>query len=947
MLDLHRHGEASSFDGFGKAVDLARLAKRQGLTALGLSDHGTMTGLVDHWKACLENDIKPILGVEAYFQPKFNKKDPKRDSFHLCLFAENLQGYKNLNKIMTIANKEQKYYKPIVDFALLEKYSEGVICTSGCIASFVSQMAAKGNKTILNKSLDKFVEIFGDNFYMEIQPYKLDERTPEDHKLQERVNITLIKQALKRDIKMVLTSDSHFGNRADYPTYMKMHEIGGHADFAGETYVERYMPAEDELIERFMNVHGKDFKNAEDIAQMCIDGLNDIEEKVEMDILGQLEQDLPKVSKNSAKLLQKNIIKGLKDKGKFTKKYIERCKEEYEVIVHHGFEDYFLIVQDYSLYAKREYGLVDEKTAKGWNDFIKLNNYPEASIKMGPGRGSVCNSAMAYALGITDVDAVFFDLDFTRFLRLDKKKLPDIDLDFETDRRAEIIKYIVDKYGGQAAQICSYGLYKVDNLLNDLAKVCGVGRTEIDEKGKEKFIVDKGELKEIKDYINKHLKDDEFDYDTVSRKSQTKMYNKLYDDIIIHFSKMYKKMRYTGTHAAGVAIVGGDLLDYTSIETKGSKDKGTYAEVTAYDLNNLEAINAIKFDILGLRTLSITKELEEMTGECFSYEWLEDEEVYDYFRQGKTDGVFQFEKNTAKGILRGIETDSFKDVVAASALNRPGPLSLKMPDQYASNKISGDYGNEPWSDFTNKTYGTIVYQEQITAICREVGMMTHGEADKVLKFMKGGNSEGLASAVEGRKKEEEELRNIFIKGAMKTRGLTKQQGIELFDRITVYSFNEGHSTGYSIISLEQMYYKVHHPEQFWYTTLKYAANEGALATLKVEAVKEGNIILLPHVNYGAKYQIVNVEGESALAEGLSNIKNVGAKAAEFIEKEKLKNGRFKNKEDFMERIKVPKTPVNVGVIKALEEVGALVFNKKVYFERVQKYNSTLYMKGMR
>ena len=501
-------------------------------------------------------------------------------------------------------------------------------------------------------------------------------------------------------------------------------------------------------------------------------------------------------------------------------------------------------------------------------------------------------------------------------------------MDFETDRRQEVIEYIIKKYPGKAAQICSYGLYKVDNLLNDLFKVCGV--EEADEK------------KEIKDYVRGHVVDDDFNYDKAKRETTCKNYNRHYDNIILHFSKMYKKVRFIGKHAAGVAVVGGNLLDYTSIEAKGSKDKGTYSVSTAYNLNNLDEINVIKFDMLGLRTLSITKELEDMTDECFSYEWLEDPEIYEYFAEGKTDGIFQFEKGTAKGILKDIKTDSIDDVIAASALNRPGPLSLKMPDHYAHSKESGNFGGEPWDDYTNKTYGTIVYQEQIQQICINIGGLTYADADRVVKFMKSTNM--TEAQIREREKEIGDLKRRFIDGCKENKGMTKDQANELFEKITVYSFNQGHSTGYALISMQQMYFRVKHPELFWYTTLKYANNEGDLFRIKIEAVKDGNVILLPHVNYDTKYSIVKIQGESALAEGLSNIKNVGVKAAAAIESEREKNGPYTSHENFMER--VPKRQVNAGVVKALEEAGALLFDEKTYFDRVKKYNSQIYSFGL-
>jgi DNA polymerase-3 subunit alpha len=398
---------------------------------------------------------------------------------------------------------------------------------------------------------------------------------------------------------------------------------------------------------------------------------------------------------------------------------------------------------------------------------------------------------------------------------------------------------------------------------------------------------------------------------------------------------MFKKVRFIGTHAAGVAVVGGDLLDYSSIEVRGNKTSG-YVRTTAYDLNNLEEINAIKFDILGLRTLSITKELEELTDDCFNYDWLEDEELYDYFREGKTDGIFQLEKPTAKKILSSIETHNANDIIATSALNRPGPLQLKMPDQYAEHKKLKNYGKEPWAEFTNETYGAIVYQEQVQSIVTEIGLLTWADADKVLKVMKS------TYDMDRNRDEVNRIRKGFIEGCKKSRGMSKEEALQLFNKLIVYSFNKGHSTGYSLISIQQMYYKVNYPELFWYVTLKYA-NDADLYRLKAEAVKDGNVILIPHVNYGTRFSIVEIEGENALAEGLINIKGVGEKAALSIEEEKKKHGKFTSRENFLER--VPKRTVNAGTVKALEESGALVFDKNTYFERVKKYNSRLYMYG--
>ena len=456
MVDLHRHDEYSTFDGFGKATELAKLAKELGHTSLSTTNHGNTNGLIQTYQACKEVGIKAILGVEGYFLPKWKEKVR---GYHLILIAKNLEGYENLNRIQYEGEK-QKYYNPIWDFKLLKKYSKGLICTTACVAGYLAQCILQDNYELAEKFLIKLKSIFQDDLYIEIQPYKIS-----DKGAQEKVNAEAIKLADKLGIKCILTSDSHRGRKEDLPTYIKMHEIAGHNTLDIEqTYSERYMPTEKEIVDRFVLMHspstnGGNKKIAVPAslkrAKEFILNLEEIENKCELNYLDSLPLLLPKLQgerSSFAELLSK-VKSGLKERGKYKPEYIKRCKEELEVIKYHGFEDYFLIVADYVNWAK----------SKG--------------IVVGPGRGSVCNSVVAYALKITEVDSILFGLDFRRFLRKDKKKFPDIDLDFETSRRHEVIEYIIAKYPGHSARICSYGLYKVDNLVNDLAKVCGLDTT--------------------------------------------------------------------------------------------------------------------------------------------------------------------------------------------------------------------------------------------------------------------------------------------------------------------------------------------------------------------------------------------------------------------------------------------------------------------------------------
>lgn len=890
MVDLHRHDEFSTFDGFGKATETAARAKELGYTSLGLSNHGNTNGLVKHYLACRDVGIKPILGVESYFLPKYND-EKKRRGFHLCLFAKNKVGYKNLNIIQSEGEKH-KYYNSICDFGLLEQYHEGIICTSACVAGYLAQQIVKGRMDLAEKFIRKMQSIFGDDFYIEVQPYKVSEKG-----LQERINVESIKLAKKFGVKCILTSDSHLVRKDDLPTYIKLHQIAGHdIEWAKNTYAERYMPAEHEIKKRFVKMHKDDFKNPEAMADRMIRNLEELEEKVESDFMGELPQRLPKFDKNedSMILLKKKIKRGLKRRGKWNRQYVNRIKEELKVIKYHGFEDYFLIVADYTNYAKSN------------------------GIYVGPGRGSGCNCLVNYALGITDVDPILFDLDFSRFLRIDKKKMPDIDLDFETARRPEVIKYLVDKYKGHAAQICSYGLYKVDNLINDLAKVCGCD--------------DKEEIKRIKKLCNTCVDPETKElHEDIEEMKQFKIFNAKYDNIMTHFTKLYKKVRFIGTHAAGVAIVSGDIRQYTALKIDSKSGK----LFTSYDLLDIEEINVIKFDILGLVTMSSIGELRELTDhEGFDEELVNDEKVVEGFSKGDCDGIFQFDRQAAQELLIEMHTDCFEDVIAASAMNRPGPLSLGMPKIYAENKIGlGSVDKSlPYYKYLEKTYGCVVYQEQTLAISVNIGGLEWPEADKILKMSRG----GTLRAQQNFEENYEPFLKKFIKGA-KRFGMNKEQSTEIFDSFFNYSFNRGHATGYSLISAEEMYYKQYYPFEFWYVKMKYASSESDEWKFKHHAVESGCLMLTPHVNGTASYSIQEVDGEKCIMEGMLSIKGVGAKAAAAIEEERRKNGPYKDEDDLCERIE--KRVLNMRVLRALEEAGALQFNRKKYFNHVERYNT--------
>ena len=469
-------------------------------------------------------------------------------------------------------------------------------------------------------------------------------------------------------------------------------------------------------------------------------------------------------------------------------------------------------------------------------------------------------------------------------------------------------------------------LYRVDNLLNDLAKVCGLADNNT-------------EKSQIKAFINKHIHEGVLDMDAVTSSAEAKMWNREYDNIIVHFSKLYNKIRFIGTHAAGVAITGGNILDYTAIRI----DAKTGKKFTNYDLNDMEKIKVIKFDILGLQTMSSLGELRQLTGhDAFDEEWVNDQNIMRAFGEGNCDGVFQFEKASVQEMLRVMQCDCFEDVIAASAMNRPGPLSLKMPEVYAANKVDKSHIDTslPYSGYLEKTYGCVVYQEQVQAIAVNIGGLEWPEADKILKMQRGGTEKAIRNF-------EENYANFvkkFEQGA-KRFGMTQEQAFEIFDKFFNYAFNKGHATGYSLISVEEMFYKLYYPTQFWYVKMKYTGDDAQLAKFKENAIKDNAVVFLPHVNYSADYTLRKVDGEMVIQEGLSSLKGVGEKAAAYIEAERKAHGVFVSYDDFYDRCK--SRIVTSRVITILKEQGALEFNKKTYVGRVIKYNSALYARSTR
>lgn len=513
----------------------------------------------------------------------------------------------------------------------------------------------------------------------------------------------------------------------------------------------------------------------------------------------------------------------------------------------------------------------------------------------------------------------------------------DVDLDFETARRDEVIQYVIDKYPRKTARVIDYGLYKVDNLINDLAKVCGLPTDKNVDRDAVKE--NEAEIARIKALCKTYISESgELDKEALLRHPMAIQFDNSYDRIMTHFSKLYKKLRFVGTHAAGLAVTGGNILDYTAV--KIGKDGALY---TAYDLNDMEAVKVIKFDMLGLNTMEEIGELRKITGDTVSYEdAVQDPEVISKFGNGDTKSIFQFDRKSVRDMLKEIKCDSFADIVAANAMNRPGPLSSGMPEAYALNKDMPEVAKStPFYEYTKDSYGTVIYQEQIQQICVGIGGMEWTDADKVMKMDVG----KLNAAALHANEERDGLLDLFVKGAME-KGLSEQEARDTFHAMEVYSFNKGHATGYSMISVEEMWYKVYHPVDFWFCKTKYAPKESDYDSYCSLAAKDGLVIFLPHINYsGSRMRKRKVEGEWCLQQGLSEMKDVGEKAAMEIVAERKRGGVFRSWDDFYDRCK--SRVVNAKVMRVLKENGAAEFDKQTYINRVTKYNSALLSRAVR
>ena len=876
---LHVHTQYSILDGASDVKNLIKKAKDDGMPAVCISDHGNMFGVKHFFNEAQKQGIKPILGCEIYITngSRFSKAGKKdRSGFHLILLAKNKKGYENLTKLVSFAWIDGFYYTPRIDWELLREHHEGLIASSACIGGEVPQAIMNGSESEGEKIALQYKELFGDDFYLELQRHKSgDPKKDEDvYENQVKVNKVLLDLSKKLDIKIIATNDVHFINAEDAEAHDRLVCLNTGKDLDDPNRMsytkQEYFKTQKEMKKLF-----------EDIPE-AIENTNEIVDKIENFDLNRNpimpEFELPEGFDNEDDYLRHLTYEGA------GKKYIEITDEvrdridfELSVIKGMGFPGYFLIVQDF------------------------LNAAREMGVSVGPGRGSAAGSVVAYCNAITDIDPLKYNLLFERFLNPDRISMPDIDIDFDDDGREKVLKWVVEKYGAKrVAQIITFGTMAAKMAIRDVARVEKLPLSDADRLAKlvpERPGISLKQAFEESPELNEARKSD----------------NPLIARTLKFAETLEGSVRHTGIHACGI-IIGRDDL-YEHIPVCKLKDSELY--VTQFDGNHVEPVGMLKMDFLGLKTLSIIKDAVENIKEShdtivdIANIPLEDEKTFELYSKGETTGLFQFESPGMKKHLRALKPNRFEDLIAMNALYRPGPM------EYIPSFVNRKHGKEPinydlpeMEEYLHDTYGITVYQEQVMLLSQKLAGFTKGQADSLRKAM-------------GKKKKDlmEELKEKFVEGC-KGNGHDEKIIEKIWsdwEAFAQYAFNKSHSTCYAFVSYQTAYLKAHFPSEYMAAVLSRNFTDIKKITIFMdEAKRMGMLVLGPDINESRLKFNVNKNGDVRF--GLGAIKGVGESAVLKIIEERETNGAFENIYDFVERVNL--SQVNKKNVEALATAGA-------------------------
>ncbi len=869
FVHLHVHTEYSLLDGASRIHQLIDRAKELNMPAIAITDHGSMYGVIDFYKAAKAKGVKPIIGCEVYVAPKsrFDKMAVDGESYyHLILLAENQQGYKNLIELVSLAYSEGFYYKPRVDKELLKKYHEGIICLSACIAGEIPAAIIRDNPERADVLVREYIDIFGkDNFFIEIQNHGMPE--------EKKANVELVKLAEKYDLGLVATNDSHYTNRNDseFHDVLLCIQMGKTVDeenrmrFPNDNF---YLKSPEEMEKLFAAYRGA-IENTVKIAERC---------QVDF-VFGQLHLPVFPVpdGMTDESYLRKLCKERLNDRyATVTKLETERLDYELSVIHKMGYDSYFLIVWDFINYAKNH------------------------DIAVGPGRGSAAGSIVAYLLGITNIDPLKYDLLFERFLNPDRVTMPDIDIDFCYVKREKVIEYVVERYGSErVAQIITFGTMAAKGAIRDVGRALNMTYSEVDR-------IAKMIPAELNMTIDKALKSNpELQNAYQEEPAVTKL---------VDFARDVEGLpRHASTHAAGVVIARDPLTDYVPIQVSADG-----FAVTQYDKDRVEELGLLKMDFLGLRTLTVISDalvlIKENRGVKVDIDAidLEDEKTAQMLSNGDTVGVFQMESSGMTTLVKELKPNGFADIIPLVALYRPGPLGSGMVTDF----INGRHGRKEvkylhplLEPILKETFGVILYQEQVMQIVQVLAGFTLGQADLLRRAM-GKKKHSILAA----------QRENFLNGA-RSNGIDEALAIEIFDlmaHFADYGFNKSHSAAYAMVAYQTAYLKAHYPNEFMAAMLSSVMGTSDKVGYYIEYCRHQGIQVLPP-DINASKASFSVDRE-AIRFGMAAVKNVGENAIESIIKAREKEDKFTSLVDFCTRVDM--RVVNKRVIESLIKCGA-------------------------
>jgi DNA polymerase III subunit alpha len=883
FVHLHNHTEYSLLDGLSQIKPMLTKVKDLGMDSIAITDHGVMYGVIDFYNTCLKFGVKPIIGCEIYMarRSRFDKQ-PKidADQYHLILLAKNYQGYQNLMKIVSKAHLEGFYYKPRADIDLLKEFHQGLIATTACLEGEIPSLIVNNNYQGAKKRAEEFLDIFGDDFYLEVQHHP-------KIKAQQKANKGIVKLSRELGIPLVATNDNHYIDKEDAEAQDALMAIQMQKTIDDPDRLSMldapsfYIRPAEEMIDAFTD-YPDAIKNTREIADKC-------NVKIPRGKWRVPPFPIPDEYDSAADYFDYLIEKGLKRRyEKITEKIRQRVDYEKSTIINKGYETYFLIVQDIVNWAK----------AKG--------------IRVGPGRGSVAGSIVSYALRITSVDPMFFELPFERFMHPDRPSTPDIDIDFADNRRDEVIHYVMEKYGyNKVAHIISFGRMESRSAIRDTGRVLGMPYSEPDKVAK---LIPQGTS------INEAL-DNNPELKSVYQEPKFKK--------LIDLAKKFEgQARHASIHAAGVVIGNKNLTNYVplQLEPKTKEKRVTQYDMYSVDIDaNKKAIGLLKIDFLGLRNLTILEKAKEFVKTTrdkvidFSELPLDDQNAYKLLSKGQTIGIFQMESSGMQRYVKKLKPNSIFDVMAMLALYRPGPI--QVIDEFINRKHNPDqvkYIHPKLESILNKSYGLITYQDDVLLTAVEVAGYSWIEADELRHAM----------SSKKHRPDMEKIKEKFVKGCIKN-GLKRKKAEKLYTLIEpfgAYGFNKSHASCYALIAYQTAWMKANYPVEFMAALMSAESNnEDKIALAIDECRKMGIRILQPDINTSCTDFTLEKNNQTeknyAIRFGLSAIKNVGEAAIEEIISIRDKDGRFSSLTDLCLRIDSRK--VNKKVIESLIKAGAM------------------------